>query len=263
MSFSAAAGNIAATVIHTDTQGLDCGDFDLPVSDGVIAAYYAAPAGGQNLPIVLVVQEIFGVHEHIKDICRRVAHAGYLAVAANLYQREGDASTYTDIPKLVADIVSKVSDEQVFSDLDASVAWAAKKGGDPERVAITGFCWGGRITWMYAAHNPNVKAAVAWYGKLSTGHGPLIKRYAFDIVNELYAPVLGLYAGRDASIPLADVQIMKEKLAQGNENARASEFVVYPEADHAFMADYRANYRADAAQDGWRRMLAWFERYLN
>ena len=216
MSFSAAAGKIAPTVIHTDAAGLAHGDFQLPVDDGAIAAYYAAPAGRQNLPIVLVVQEIFGVHEHIKDLCRRLAHAGYLAVAANLYERQGDASTYTDIPKLVAELVSKVSDEQVYADLDASLAWAARNGGDPARVAVTGFCWGGRLTWMYAAHNPAVKAGVAWYGKLSVGHGPLIKRYALDVAQDLRAPVLGLYGGRDASIPLADVDRMKASLAAGS-----------------------------------------------
>ncbi len=262
MSFSAAAGNVAPTVIHTDTQGLVHGDFKLPVADGTIAAYYAAPEGKRDLPIVLVVQEIFGVHEHIKDLCRRVAKAGYIAVAANLYERQGDASVYTDIPKLIAELVSKVPDEQVFADLDASVAWAAAHGGDPKRVAVTGFCWGGRLTWMYAAHNPDVKAGVAWYGKLSVGHGPLIKCVAFDVVNELHAPVLGLYGGKDASIPLADVETMKSKLAAGNDNARRSEFVVYPEADHAFLADYRASYKAEAAQDGWKRMLEWFKRYL-
>ncbi|MCS3508501.1 dienelactone hydrolase family protein [Achromobacter sp. JUb104] len=262
MSFSAAAGNVAPTVIHTDTEGLVHGDFKLPVADGSIAAYYAAPQGRRDLPVVLVVQEIFGVHEHIKDLCRRIAKAGYLAVAANLYERQGDASTYTDIPKLIAEIVSKVPDEQVFADLDASVAWAADNGGDAKRVAITGFCWGGRLTWMYAAHNPDVKAAVAWYGKLSVGHGPLIKRVAFDVVNDLHAPVLGLYGALDASIPLADIETMKTKLAAGNAAAKQSEFVVYPDADHAFLADYRASYKPEAAKDGWTRMLAWFQRYL-
>ena len=262
MSFSAAAGNVAPTVIHTDTQGLAHGDFQLPVADGTIAAYYAAPEGRRDLPIVLVVQEIFGVHEHIKDICRRVAKAGYLAVAANLYERQGDASVYTDIPKLIAELVSKVPDEQVFADLDASVAWAAQHGGDARRVAVTGFCWGGRLTWMYAAHNPNVRAAVAWYGKLSVGHGPLIKRFAYDVVNELHGPVLGLYGAKDASIPVADIETMKTKLANGNAAAKQSEFVVYPDADHAFMADYRASYKHDAAKDGWKRMVEWFQRYL-
>jgi len=262
MSFSAAAGQVAPTAIHTDAEGLAHGDFALPVADGAISAYYAAPQGQSELPIVLVVQEIFGVHEHIKDLCRRVAKAGYLAVSANLYERQGNASAYTDIPRLIAELVSKVPDEQVFSDLDACVAWAAGHGGDARRVGVTGFCWGGRITWMYAAHNPAVKAGVAWYGKLAVGHGPLIKRFALDVVDELHGPVLGLYGGKDASIPLADVETMKRKLAQGNEAARQSEIIVYPEADHAFLADYRASYRREAAEDGWSRMLAWFKRYL-
>ena len=262
MSFSTVAGNVAPTVIHTDTQGLVHGDFKLPVTDGSIDAYYAAPEGQRDLPVVLVIQEIFGVHEHIKDICRRVAKAGYLAVAANLYQRQGDASAYTDIPKLISEIVSKVPDEQVYADLDASVAWAAANGGDARRVAVTGFCWGGRLTWMYAAHNPDVKAGVAWYGKLSVGHGPLIKRVALDVTHELHGPVLGLYGGRDASIPLSDVETMKTKLAAGNAAAKQSEIVVYPEADHAFLADYRTSYHPEAAKDGWKRMLEWFKRYL-
>ncbi|GAB1579840.1 dienelactone hydrolase family protein [Bordetella petrii] len=262
MSFSPAAGQPAATTIHTDPQGLSHGDFELPVADGTIAAYYAAPQGKTGLPVVLVVQEIFGVHEHIKDVCRRLAKAGYLAIAPELYQRQGDASQYTDIPKLVADIVSKVPDEQVYGDLDACLAWAAAHGGDTARTGITGFCWGGRITWMYAARNPAVKAGVAWYGKLSSGHGPLIKQVVLDVAADLHAPVLGLYGGQDASIPLQDVDALKGRLAQGNAAARASEVVVYPEAGHAFLADYRPSYREDDARDGWQRMLAWFERYL-
>lgn len=262
MGFSAAAGHIAATVVHTDTQGLNQADFQLPVADGVIDAYYAAPQNREQLPVILVVQEIFGVHEHIKDLCRRLAKAGYLAVAANLYQRQGDASTYTDIPKLVAELVSKVPDEQVYADLDACIAWAGQHGGDLKRIGITGFCWGGRLTWMYTAHNPQIKAGVAWYGKLSVGHGPLIKRVALDIAGELHAPVLGLYGAQDASIPLADIERMKAAMAQGNSHSQASRFVVYPESNHAFLADYRANYRQADAEDGWRRMLEWFQRYL-
>lgn len=263
MSFSVAAGHSAATVIHTDTEHLEHGLIDLPVADGLIPAYYAAPQGQRNLPIVLVVQEIFGVHEHIQDICRRLAKSGYLAIAADLYQRQGDASAYSDIPTLISELVSKVSDEQVYADLDACIAWALEHGGDPARIGITGFCWGGRLTWMYAAHNPQIKAGVAWYGKLSVGHGPLIHTVALDIAAKLHAPVLGLYGAKDASIPLTDIHAMQEKLRQGNANSQASEFITYPDADHAFLADYRASYHAAAAQDGWQRMLAWFERYLH
>lgn len=262
MSFSNAAGHIAPTVIHTSADHLEQGRIDLPVQHGTIPAYYAAPQGKRNLPIVLVVQEIFGVHEHIQDVCRRLAKAGYLAIAADLYHRQGDASAYSDIPTLISKLVSKVSDEQVYADLDACIAWAQKNGGDSHRIGITGFCWGGRLTWMYAAHNPQIKAAVAWYGKLSTGHGPLIHTMVMDIAGALHAPVLGLYGAKDASIPLSDIQAMQQKLSQGNAHSQASEFVVYPDANHAFLADYRASYHPAAAQDGWRRMLAWFERYM-
>jgi len=262
MNFAAAAGQPADTTIHTDAAGLVHGDFALPVADGTQQAYYAAPAGKKDLPIILVVQEIFGVHEHIKDICRRLAHAGYLAIASNLYERQGDASQYTDISKLVAELVSKVPDEQVFADLDAAVAWAKQNGGDASRLGITGFCWGGRITWMYSAYNPKVRAGVAWYGKLAAGHGPLIKQVALDVAGKLNGPVLGLYGAQDHSIPLEDIDAMKQRLSAGGEASQASSFVVYPEAGHAFLADYRPSYRAEDARDGWARMLTWFQRYL-
>ncbi|WP_019938666.1 dienelactone hydrolase family protein [Bordetella sp. FB-8] len=263
MSTAPAAGPVAATVIHTDDQGLAHGDFRLSVQAGTIGAYYAAPAGKKDLPVVLVVQEIFGIHEHIKDICRRVAKAGYLAVAANLYERQGDASAYTDISKLISEVVGKVSDEQVLSDLDASLAWAGQNGGDIKRVGVTGFCWGGRLTWMYAAHNPAVKAGAAWYGKLTTGHGPLIDTMAVDIADKIHGPVLGLYAGEDASIPLDSVEEMKKRLAASdNAASKASEIVVYPGVQHGFLADYRTLYNKQAAEDGWKRMLAWFGTYL-
>lgn len=263
MSTAPAAGPVASTVIHTDTKGLVHGDFRLPAQGGTIAAYYAAPEGKKDLPVVIVVQEIFGIHEHIKDICRRLGKAGYLAVAADLYERQGDASTYTDIPKLIAELVGKVSDEQVLSDLDSCLAWAGKNGGDATRAGVTGFCWGGRLTWMYAAHNPAVKAGVAWYGKLATGHGPLIKTMAMDIAGKLHGPVLGLYAENDASIPLDTVEEMKKRLAaSGNAASKASEMVVYPGASHGFLADYRPMYNKEAAEDGWKRMLRWFHKYL-
>lgn len=258
MSSAPAAGN----TIHTSPQGLTHGLIDLPVKGGTVAAYHAAPEGKANLPIVLVIQEIFGINEHIQDVTRRVAKEGYLAICVNLYERQGDATTYTDIPKLISEIVAKVPDEQVLSDLDASVAWAAQHGGDPKRVGVTGFCWGGRLTWMYAAHNPAVKAGVAWYGKLTAGHGPLIKRNAVDVTGELHGPVLGLYGASDTSIPVADVEIMKGKLAQGNASAKASQFVVYPNSGHAFLADYRPSYNETDAKDGWKRMTAWFAQYL-
>lgn len=262
MSFARAAGQPTDSTIHTDSEGLEQGGFDLPVRDGTIAAYFARPSDKKDLPVILVIQEIFGVHEHIKDLCRRLAKAGYLAIAPELYERQGDPSQYSDIPKLISEIVAKVPDEQVYADLDACIEWAGQNGGDATRVGVTGFCWGGRLTWMYAAHNPGVKAGVAWYGKVATGHGPLIKQMVLDVAAQTHAPVLGLYAGRDASIPLDTVESLRATLAQGNEAARASEIVIYPEADHGFLADYRPMYREVDARDGWQRMLTWFQRYL-
>jgi len=262
MSFSPAAGAVAPTVLRTSGEGLSAGRFELPVRDGTIAAYHAAPAGRSGLPVVLVVQEIFGMHEHIQDVCRRFAHAGYLAVTCELYQRQGDAAAYTDIPALLADIVAKVPDEQVLSDLDACAQWAAGQGADASRLGVTGFCWGGRLTWLYAAHNPAVKAAVAWYGRLAPGHSASQARHPVDVAGELHGPVLGLYGGKDGSIPLSDVEAMRAALAQGPEAARRSEIVVYPEAGHAFYADYRPSYRKPDADDAWARTLDWFGRYL-
>lgn len=261
MSFSPITGQ-ASTTIHTSAEGLEQGEFDLLTFDGTIKAYYAAPADRIKVPVILVLQEIFGVHEHIRDICRRFAKEGYLAVSAELYQRQGDASQYTEIPALISNIVSKVSDEQVKADLDACVRWAAARGASVAHLGITGFCWGGRLTWMYAAHNPACKAGVAWYGKLATGHGPLQTQNPVDVGGSVHAPVLGLYGANDASIPLEDVRRMEGVLAQGNEAAKASKIVVYPEAGHAFFADYRPSYRADDANDGWARALEWFRTYL-
>ena len=258
MSTAPAAGPAAATLIHTDAQGLAQGEFRLPVQGGTIAAYYAAPEGGKDLPVVLVLQEIFGIHEHIQDICRRVAKAGYLAVAANLYERQGDASTYTDIPKLISELVSKVSDEQVLSDLDASLAWAGRNGGDTKRVGVTGFCWGGRLTRMYAAHNPAVKAAVAWYGPLIGKQDDLHPLNPIDVAATVKVPILGLYGGLDRGITQEAVAQMRAKLkAAGG----PSQIVVYPDAGHGFHADYRPSYNARDAADGDRRLLAWFKKY--
>lgn len=261
MSFSPITGS-AETTVHTRTEGLRHGLVDMPTFDGTISAYFAVPVDAVRPPLVLVVQEIFGLHEHIQDVCRRFAKQGYMAVAVELYQRQGDAASYTDMPLLIKDIVSKVSDEQVLADLDASVAWAGEQGADIARLGVTGFCWGGRLTWMYAAHNPDCKAGVAWYGKLATGHGPLQVRNPIDVADDLHAPVLGLYGAKDASIPLADVQKMEAALEQGSPEARASEIVVYPESGHAFYADYRPSYNAADAQDGWAKALSWFGRYL-
>jgi carboxymethylenebutenolidase len=261
--FAAAAGSVSAqNVITTDTQGLTAGEIRVPVADGEMPAYRAAPAGKTGLPVVLVVQEIFGVHEHIKDVCRRLAKAGYLAIAPELYARQGDASKYTEISTLISEVVSKVPDAQVMADLDATAAWAAKNGGDAMRLGITGFCWGGRITWLYSAHNPAVKAGVAWYGKLVGPAAPLQPTQPIDVVAKLNGPVLGLYGGKDTGIPLDSVESFNAALAKGSDAAKASTIHVYPDAPHAFNADYRPSYRQAEAQDGWQRMLSWFAKNL-
>jgi carboxymethylenebutenolidase len=261
MPFSAITG-VAKTAIHTPAEGLKQGLIDMPSFDGSVQAYYAVAQQSTNRAVVLVVQEIFGLHEHIQDVCRRFAHEGYFAVAVNLYQRQGNVEDYTEIPDLIRSVVAKVPDEQVLADLDASARWAATQGADAARQGVTGFCWGGRLAWLYAAHNPDCRAAVAWYGKLCAGHGPLQKINPIDIAGSLRAPVLGLYGGLDASIPAEDVERMRAALRSGNAAAQTSELVVYPKAGHAFFADYRPSYRKQDAADGWHRALAWFNRYL-
>ncbi len=255
---AAATPLMAQTAIATPADGLTAGEISFTVGGFKVPAYRAAPAGKTGLPVVLVIQEIFGVHEYIADTCRRFAKAGYLAIAPQLYARQGDASKYTEAAKLMADIVSKVPDAQVIADLDGAVAWATANGGDAARIGITGFCWGGRITWLYAAHGP-VKAGVAWYGRLVGQGSDLTPKHPVDIAPILKAPVLGLYGEKDTGIPLDTIDKMKTALAGGTSAAKASEFVVYPDAPHAFHADYRPSYRKEAADDGWKRALAWFK----
>ena len=258
--FSLAAGPVAAqTAIATDAKGLVAGKVEIPTSDGKVPAYRAAPEGKKNLPTILVVQEIFGVHEYIQDVCRRLAHLGYLAIAPELYVRQGDPSKYTEIPKLQAEIVSKVPDKQVIADLDATAAWAAAHGGNPDRLGIVGFCWGGRQVWLYAAHNPKLKAGAAWYGQLAGDPTELKPKSALAIVNDLKAPVLGAYGGKDAGISQTDVDRMRVELAKGSAAAKASRIDIYPEAGHAFHADYRPSYRKAEAEQAWTRMLDWFK----
>ncbi|UAN00287.1 dienelactone hydrolase family protein [Achromobacter mucicolens] len=258
--FSLAAGPVAAqTAIATDAKGLVAGKVEIPTSDGKIPAYRAAPEGKKNLPTILVVQEIFGVHEYIQDVCRRLAHLGYLAIAPELYVRQGDPSKYTEIPKLQAEVVSKVPDKQVTADLDATAAWAAAHGGNPDRLGIVGFCWGGRQVWLYAAHNPKLKAGAAWYGQLAGDPSELKPKSALAIVNDLKAPVLGAYGGKDAGISQTDVDRMRVELAKGSAAAKASRIDIYPEAGHAFHADYRPSYRKAEAEQAWTRMLDWFK----
>lgn len=258
--FALAVQPVAAqTTITTDTNGLSAGEVKIPTQDGEIPAYRAMPAEGGPFPTILVVQEIFGVHEHIKDVCRRLAKLGYFALAPELYARQGDVSRLTNIQQIVGEVVSKVPDAQVMRDLDAAVAYAKGTGkADTARLGITGFCWGGRITWLYAAHNPGVKAGVAWYGRLVGDASDLMPKHPVDVAADLKAPVLGLYGGADQGIPGATIDRMKEACRAAG---KTCEFVVYPDAPHAFHADYRPSYRAEPAQDGWRRLQDWFRQH--
>lgn len=261
VGYACAAGPVMAqTAIKTSSAGLKAGEVSIAVKDFQLPAYRAMPEGGQNLPVVLVISEIFGVHEYIADTCRRLAHAGYLAIAPDLFVRQGDPMAYGEMAKLMAEVIAKVPDAQVMRDLDAAVQWAGANGGDAKKLAITGFCWGGRITWLYAAHGP-VKAGVAWYGRLQGSKNDLQPSHPLDLVGQLKAPVLGLYGGQDKGIPLESVEAMKAALKSGSPAAKASEFVIYPDAPHAFHADYRPSYREQPAQDGWARMLAWFKQH--
>ncbi len=253
----APTGTLLAQTITTPDTGLATGAAEVPVGADRLPVYWARPADRTGVPVVLVVQEIFGVHEHIRDVCRRFAHEGYMAVAPELYFRQGDPSRESSIPEVISKIVSKVPDAQVMGDLDAAMKWAGGQDADASKLGITGFCWGGRIVWLYAAHQPALKAGVAWYGRLVSEPSEMSPKHPVDLAASLNAPVLGLYGGADQGIPVATIEDMKKRLAAGGEAARASEFVVYPEAPHAFHADYRPSYRAEAAADGWRRCLAW------
>ncbi|KQV85555.1 dienelactone hydrolase family protein [Rhizobacter sp. Root1221] len=245
---------VAGTLVITPDTGLRHGDITI----GGLPAYFASPEGTGPFPIVLVVQEIFGVHEHIRDVVRRFAKAGYLAVAPELYHRLGRAQDAASVDELRANFVAKAPDATVLSDLDATLAWAEGAGGDPTRAAITGFCWGGRITWLYAAHQPKLRAAVAWYGRLAGPTDALHPRNPIELAADLKAPVLGLYGAEDPGIPLPDVDRLNAAL---KEAGTPSTIHVYPAAPHAFFADYRPSYRPEAAQDGWRRALAWFRQH--
>ncbi|HEX5697770.1 MAG TPA: dienelactone hydrolase family protein [Rhodoferax sp.] len=254
---------MAQTAIKTPADGLTSGESTFTVDGFSVPFFYAAPEGKKNLPVVLVIQEIFGVHEYIADTCRRFAKAGYLAIAPEMFARQGDPSSYGEMAKLMAEVVSKVPDAQVMKDLDGAVAWAGANGGNLKKVGITGFCWGGRITWLYASQSKNIQAGVAWYGRLVGTSTALTPRHPLDLAADLKAPVLGLYGGQDGGIPVTTINQMKDALAQagakGNAAAKASEFVLYKDAPHAFHADYRPSYRKEAAEDGFKRALAWFK----
>jgi len=257
--FALATQPVSASTIHTDAAGLTAGTVQIPAADRNIPAYRAMPAKAGVYPVILVVQEIFGVHEHIKDVCRRLAKLGYMAIAPELYVRQGDVSSLTEIKDIRDKVVSKVSDAQVMTDLDAAVAWAKASGhGDSAKLGITGFCWGGRIVWLYCAHNPAVKAGVAWYGRLVDTANDLTPRHPVDVAASLKVPVLGLYGGADQGIPPDTVERMRGALKTSN---TASEIIVYPNTPHAFHADYRPSYRKAEAEDGWARMQAWFKKY--
>ena len=256
--FALAVQPVSAQTITTDTNGLVAGEIKIPVKDGEIPGYRALPATGKGFPTVLVVQEIFGVHEHIKDICRRFAKAGHMAIAPELYARQGDVSQISNINEIISKVVSKVPDAQVMSDLDATVEYAGKTGkANTGKLGITGFCWGGRIVWLYAAHNPKLKAGVAWYGRLVGQPDELHPKHPIDLAASLKAPVLGLYGGKDRGIPLDTVEKMREALKAAGSK---SEIIVYTEADHGFHADYRPSYNKEAAQDGWNKLREWFKK---
>jgi carboxymethylenebutenolidase len=249
---------MAQNVIKTDTTGLTAGTITIKVDGQTVPVYRAQPEGKTNLPVVLVISEIFGVHEHIADVARRFAKLGYLALAPDLFVRHGDATKEQNINDLIKNIVSKTPDAEVMADLDATVARAKANGGNVDKLGITGFCWGGRITWLYAAHNPQVKAGVAWYGRLVGETNSITPRHPIDIAPTLKTPVLGLYGAKDQGIPLESVDKMKAALAQGKSQ---STFVIFPNSGHAFHADYRPSYNEADAKDGWNRALAWFKAY--
>jgi carboxymethylenebutenolidase len=256
--FTLATEQVDAQVIHTDTAGLDAGETQIPVSDGHLPAYFARPATGTGFPVILVNEEIFGVHEHIKDICRRLAKVGYLAVATEYYARIADLSKMTDAPTIFKEVISKKPDAEYMIDADSTAAWAQANKGDTARLGVTGFCRGGRQTWLYAAHNPHPRAAVAWYGPIKGSTSDIQPRTVLDVAGEIRCPLLGLYGGQDQSIPVADVRAAEAKAKAANKTV---EIVIYPDAPHGFNADYRPSYRAEDAKDGWARMLAWFKQY--
>ncbi|GGF45584.1 carboxymethylenebutenolidase [Azorhizobium oxalatiphilum] len=257
--FTLATTTVLAQAIKTDATGLVAGDVQIPTSDGNMPGYRAMPEGNGPFPLVIVIEEIFGVHEYIKDTCRRLAKLGYCAVAPELYARQGDLTKMTDVQQIVSQVISKKPDAELVSDLDASVAWAVKDSkADGNRLAVTGFCRGGRATWLYAAHNPKIKAAVAWYGPLGGNRSDIQPKTAADVAGALQAPVLGLYGAADTGIPVADVEKQRDTARAAGKTV---EIVIYPDTPHAFHADYRPSYRKEAAEDGWKRMLAWFKQY--
>jgi carboxymethylenebutenolidase len=256
--FAAAVMPITATTITTDTSGLVAGEVEIPAGDLSIPGYRAKPAGGKAFPVVLVVQEIYGIHEHIKDLCRRLAKEGYLAVAPYLYAREGEVAGLKEVPEIYAKVVSHVPDAQVMRDLDATVDWSARDGGDMSRLAATGFCWGGRIVWLYAAHSAKLKAGAAWYGRVMGATSEKQPKNPIDVVNDLKAPVIGFYGGKDQGIPVATAEQMQMALEAAK---KPSVVNIYPESQHGFNADYRPSYDPASAKDAWGKMLKFFREH--
>jgi len=256
--YTLAAGPVRAEAIKTDTNGLTAGDAKAKVADGEMPVYFARPANVQNPPVILVAMEIFGLHEYIRDVTRRLGKLGAFAVAPDYYFRKGqDLTKITDIPQLLP-LVNSKADTELFSDLDATVAWAKSQGGDTNRLGIMGYCRGGRTVWLYSTHNPNLKAGVAFYGSLADPHTDPMPKNALDLAAQVKEPVLGLYGEADQGIPVAQVKDMEGKLKAAGKTA---EFHIYPGAPHGFHADYRASYREDAAKDGWNKLQAWFKKY--
>lgn len=261
LGYAPAAGRGRAAAIRTTSAGLEAQRMSIPAGDREIPAYAAWPPGAPDRPVVLVLSEAFGLHEHIADLVRRFAHEGYFAVAPDLMVRQGDPRAFADVDALVENLLLKIPDAQVMDDLDATVAWATARGAQTARLAVTGYCWGGRWTWLYAAHRP-MAAGVAWYGIVDgTGVFPderaLFPRHPLDLPPELRTPVLGLYGGQDEAIPTATVEEMRGRLGRGTAEAVASEIVIFPQAGHAFFADYRESYEPRAAREAWQRCLRW------
>jgi carboxymethylenebutenolidase len=256
--FTLATQRVDAQAIHTDATGLEAGEAQIPTTDGKLPAYYAKPAHKGSFPVILVNEEIFGVHEYIKDVCRRWAKLGYLAVATEYYARIGDLSKMTDVKQIITDVIAKAPDAQYMSDLDSTAAWALENGGSSTRVGVMGFCRGGRQTWLYAAHSPHLKAAVAFYGPLLGTPSPIQPQTALDVAAEIKCPLLGLYGAQDNSIP---VESVREAEAKAKAAHKTVDIIIYPDAGHGFHADYRPSYRQADAEDGWKRAVAWFHRF--
>lgn len=262
--YAAAVSPIAAqTRIVTDSEGLVAGEVKIKVSDGEIPAYRAMPdKKGKKFPVVLVVHEIFGVHEWVQDICRRFAKLGYMAVAPALYAREGEVKDLKDPREINRQIFSKIPDTRSMADLDSTVIWASKNGGNKGKLSITGFCWGGRIVWLYAAHNKKVDAGAAWYGRVvPTANSPVNQAQPttpIDYAKDLKVPVIGFYGGLDKGITLDGVQRMQDELKKGESG---SEIMVFPNAQHGFHADYRPSFNKEASEEAWERMQEWFKKH--